>query len=90
MSQKEFNEVFLNFYEQGMRAHFTLLYNHYNRSRLEFLKNLEKQNIYVSRFYTFLCSFAQNQKVIDAFQHVKDLVVPELFYNHTFWHVKEG
>ena len=90
MNRLGLDEAFLNFYEQGMRTRFTLLYNYYNHSRLEFLKNLENQDLFTSRFYTFLCSYANNPKVIEVFQHIKDLVVSELFYNQNYWRVKEG
>ena len=86
-----FTDAFLNFYESGMRKYFTLIYDYYNKGQnLKFLSNLENQNVFTSRFYTFLCSFANNKQVERVFNSIKPLVVKELVYNQNYWHVKDG
>ena len=83
-------KIFLNYYESNLRKYFTLIYKHYNKEPVEFLSTLEQQNIYLGRFYTFLCSFASNEEIAKLFEDAKTLVVKDLYYNQNFWHIKEG
>lgn len=93
--QYDYIKHFLNKYifelERNFEKFFPLLYKFYNKSTGSFFTNMSVQPPEVKTFYNIMCSFADDENVVNAFDTLKKATTeqPE-FKNKSFWHLSDG